>query len=400
MRSQFLDRRTPPHIVTLVIISGLAAMTMNVMLPSLPGMARYFGVDYTVMQLTVSGYLAFSAVLQLVVGPITDRFGRRPVILGAMALFLLATLGTLWAPTAGWFLLFRMGQAVIATTMALSRAVVRDMVPGPQAASMIGYVTMGTSLAPMFAPMIGGALDEAFGWQANIELLGVVGLLVMALAWADLGETGARHDGGFRKQMSQYPALLGSRRFWGYCLAATFSSGGFFAYLGGAPFVGSEIFKLSPSTLGYFFGVPAIGYSLGNFISGRYSVRVGIDRMVLFGAALATVALSVALLIVLLGASHPMLFFPAVGFMAMGNGLTLPNANSGMMSVRPELAGTASGLGGAMSIGGGAALATLAGMLLVPGGTEAPLLALMALSSVVSVLSILWVMRRRAQLGI
>jgi DHA1 family bicyclomycin/chloramphenicol resistance-like MFS transporter len=392
MRFPRFNRRTPPHIVTLVIISGLAAMTMNVMLPSLPGMARYFGVDYAVMQLTVSGYLAFSAVLQLVVGPITDRFGRRPVILGAMVLFLLSTLGTLWAPTAGWFLLFRMGQAVIATTMALSRAVVRDMVPGPQAASMIGYVTMGMSL--------GGALDEAFGWQANILLLGVAGVAVTALAWADLGETGTRHDGGLRKQMAQYPALFASRRFWGYCLAATFSSGGFFAYLGGAPFVGSEIFRLSPATLGYFFGVPAIGYSLGNFLSGRYSVRLGVDRMVLFGASLATIALFSALLVVLLGVSHPLVFFPAVGVMALGNGLTLPNANSGMMSVRPELAGTASGLGGAMSIGGGAALAAVAGVLLVPGGTEAPLLALMALSSIASVFSILWVMRRRARLGV
>ncbi len=400
MRAQFLNRSAPPHIATLILITGLAALTMNIFLPSLPGMARAFGVDYSVMQLSVSAYLGVSAALQLVIGPISDRYGRRPVVLAALGMFLLATLGTLLAPSAGWFLAFRMLQAVIAGGMVLSRAIVRDMVPGEEAVSMIGYVTMGMSLVPMIGPIIGGALDEAFGWRANFALLGVLGVAVMVLVFHDLGETGARREGGFAAQAKHYPALLSSQRFWGYCLASTLSSGAFFAYLGGAPFVGGEIFHLSPATVGYFFAAPGIGYALGNFASARWSVKLGMDRMVFLGTTLASLALTTALLFDLAGLVHPGVFFASVGLMALGNGMTLPNTNVGMMSVRPELAGTASGLGGAMAIGGGAALSALAGVVLVPGSGAAPLLVLMLVSSLGSIVAIRWVIARRVRLGL
>ena len=136
--ARFLDRATPPKIVTLTLLAGLSALTMNIFLPSLPGMAAWFGVPYALMQLSVALYLALSAVLQVAIGPISDRFGRRKVILGALVLFLLATVGTLLAPNATVFLIFRMAQAVIAAGMVLSRAVVRDMVSDNEAASMIG----------------------------------------------------------------------------------------------------------------------------------------------------------------------------------------------------------------------------------------------------------------------
>ena len=183
-----------PMLLTLVAISATGALCVNIFLPSLPGMARDFGVDYAVMQLSVSAFLAVSAVLQLICGPISDRYGRRPVVLGSFAIFLLATLGTLLAPTAGWFLFFRMMQAVITTGFVISRAVVRDMVPAEQAASMIGYVTMGMSLVPMLAPVLGGELDEAFGWRASFAVMGLAGLVVMVLCWFDLSETA--RDGG------------------------------------------------------------------------------------------------------------------------------------------------------------------------------------------------------------
>lgn len=400
MRVVFLDRGTPPHIVTLVLIAGLAALSLNIFLPSLPGMARYFGVDYAVMQLSVSAYLAMSAAVQLASGPISDRFGRRNVLLVSLIIFLLATLGTLLAPTAGIFLTFRMIQAVIATGFVLSRAVVRDMVPAEEAASMIGYVTMGMSLVPMVGPVIGGALDEMFGWQASFILLLIFGIAILVLVWADLGETTRRGGVPFSEQLRNYPVLLTSHRFWGYCLAAAFASGLFFAYLGGAPFVGLRIFHLSPAQLGSYFALPALGYGAGNFISGRYATRIGMDRMVLLGTIAATVALSITLAADLAGMSHPLIFFPAVGVAGIGNGMTLPSANSGMMSVRPELAGTASGLGATITVGGGAVLSAIAGAMLGPGSGATPLLLIMAASSFASILAILWVIRRRAQLGV
>lgn len=399
-KTVFLNRQTPPHILTLTLLAGLSALTMNIFLPSLPGMARWFDVPYATMQLSVALYLGLSAALQIVIGPISDRYGRRKVILWSLVLFLLATVGTLVAPNATVFLIFRMAQAVIAAGMVLSRAIVRDMVPDAEAASMIGYVTMGMSLVPMIGPMIGGLLDEAFGWQASFSLLLVVGLAISALVWADLGETSAPKSTSLMAQVRQYPGLLASRRFWGYAMAAAFSSGCFFAYLGGAPFVGTEVFGLSSTEVGLFFAFTAIGYLMGNFLAGRYSVRLGMNRMILLGTLTTTAGIGTLTLVTLMGLSGPLVFFALTVPMGIGNGLALPNANAGLLSVRPDLAGTASGLGGAIMIGGGAGLAALAGYLLDARSSELPLILLMLASSVLSVVSILLVIRRARSLGL
>ena len=396
---RFLDRATPPKIVTLILLAGISALTMNIFLPSLPGMAVYFGVPYGVMQQSVALYLGLSAALQIVIGPISDRFGRRKVLLWSLVLFLIATMGTLLATSATLFLIFRMAQAVIAAAMVLSRAVVRDMVSDAEAASMIGYVTMGMSLVPMIGPVIGGVLDDLYGWQANFALLLILGAAVLALTWADLGETAAPSNASLAEQVRTYPALLASRRFWGYTLAAGFASGCFFAYLGGAPYVGDKVFGLSSTHVGVLFALTAIGYAAGNFFAGRYSVRVGMNKMILIGCVVTSAGLAVLALLTLARLSGPTVFFGLTIFMGLGNGICLPNANAGILSVRPELAGTASGLGGAILIGGGAALAALAGVLLGPGSSEMPLILLMLASSAASVVAILFVMHRARQIG-
>ena len=396
---RFLDRATPPKIVTLILLAGISALTMNIFLPSLPGMAVYFGVPYGVMQQSVALYLGLSAALQIVIGPISDRFGRRNVLLWSLVLFLIATMGTLLATSATLFLIFRMAQAVIAAAMVLSRAVVRDMVSDAEAASMIGYVTMGMSLVPMIGPVIGGVLDDLYGWQANFALLLILGAAVLALTWADLGETAAPSNASLAEQVRTYPALLASRRFWGYTLAAGFASGCFFAYLGGAPYVGDKVFGLSSTHVGVLFALTAIGYAAGNFFAGRYSVRVGMNKMILIGCVVTSAGLAVLALLTLARLSGPTVFFGLTIFMGLGNGICLPNANAGILSVRPELAGTASGLGGAILIGGGAALAALAGVLLGPGSSEMPLILLMLASSAASVVAILFVMHRARQIG-
>ncbi|MFN7222753.1 MAG: Bcr/CflA family efflux MFS transporter [Paracoccaceae bacterium] len=398
--SIFLDRRTPPHIATLILLAGLSALTMNIFLPSLPGMAAWFDVPYALMQLSVALYLALSAVLQILIGPISDRYGRRKVLLFSLVLFLLATLGTLLAPNATVFLIFRMAQAVIAAGMVLSRAVVRDMVPDAQAASMIGYVTMGMSIVPMIGPVIGGVLEEAIGWQANFGLLLVLGLATLWLTWADLGETATIRPVTLREQARQYPQLLRSQRFWGYALCAAFASGSFFAYLGGAPYVGTEVFNLSASGVGALFALTAVGYAAGNFVAGRFSVRVGMNRMVFIGTIVTVAGLGTLAILTLAGVHSAFVFFGFTTFVGFGNGMTLPNANAGMLSIKPELAGTASGLGGAIMIGGGAGLAALAGALLGPDATETPLVLLMLASALGSLVSILWVLRRARALGL
>ena len=396
---RFMDRTTPPHIVTLVLLSGLSALAMNVFLPSLPQMTEYFDTKYRLMQLSVAVYLAINAVLQIFIGPISDKLGRRPVLLGAIAIFMLATLCCLFATNVYVFLAFRMCQAVVVTGMVLARAVVRDMVPQDQAASMIGYVTMGMAVVPMIGPAIGGALDELAGWKAVFWMLFLLGAALYWLTWRDLGETGRSSGLSLGQQFREYPELLTSPRFWGYALSAGLSSGAFFTYLGGAPFVGTEVYRLDPAQLGFFFGAPAVGYFFGNFLSGRYSARVGINRMILSGAAINMVGIGCSLVVMGLGYGSVYSFFGFMCFVGLGNGMTIPNATAGTLSVRPHLAGTASGLGGAIMIGGGAALSALAGALLHPGTGAYPVLWIQFLTGVAGVGAILLVIMRERRLG-
>lgn len=399
-KARFLDRTTPPHVSTLILLAGLSALTMSIFLPSLNGMTEDFGTSYAIMQLSVSGYLAATAILQIMIGPISDRFGRRPILLVSLVAFTLATIGCTCAPTIEIFLFFRMLQAVVATGMVLSRAIVRDLFPQDQAASVIGYVTMGMALVPMIGPMIGGALDEIAGWRASFVLLAAAGLLVTIVTWRDLGETLSSGGLGFAAQLRGYPALIASPRFWGYALCAAFGSGAFFALLGGASFVAGSVFDLSPLLTGLALGSPAIGYAIGNGLSGRYTMRHGINRMALTGSLLSSAGMGLSLLLTLLGLSHPLAFFGFCTFLGVGNGLMMPSATAGLLSVRPQLAGTASGLGGAIMIGGGAGLSALAGALLNGGGGTMPLQVIMFVTSALGAVAILLVIRRERRLGL
>ena len=199
---------------------------------------------------------------------------------------------------------------------------------------------------------------------------------------------------GFREQLRTYPELLQSPRFWGYSLCAAFGSGAFFAFLGGAPYVAERIFGLTPVETGFALGAPAIGYAFGNYLSGRLSISVGINRMALYGTITTLSGLGASLLLGLIGLQSPLLFFTFCTVFGIGNGMMLPNTMAGALSVRPHLAGTASGLSGALMIGGGAALSQFAGFALVGSDKALPLQWIMFLSGLLSLLAILLVNQR------
>lgn len=345
--ARYMDRATPPHISTLILLSALSPLAMNIFLPSLPKMTEHFATDYRVMQLSVALYLAVNGVMQVLIGPLGDLFGRRPVILASLVIFMVATLGCILAPNVTVFLLFRMLQAVVVAGMALGRAVIRDMVDSSEAAARISYVTMGMAVAPMLSPALGGLLDGTFGWQASFWFLLICGSFIFWLTWRDLGETMVRHEGhGLRKHLREYPELLTSPRFWGYSLSAAFISGAFFAYVGGAPFVGAQIFGLSPAALGAFFGAPALGYVAGNGISGRYTRKVGPGRMLVVGALISTVAVAISLAFFPLGIGSVWSFFGFMTAVGLGNGLVMPNAVAGMCRSGPTWPARPRGLAG------------------------------------------------------
>lgn len=394
---RFLDRTSAPHLFTLIALASISALGSNIFLPSLPMMTEHFGTTPAIMGLSVGVFLAASAVMQLVSGPVSDAVGRRPVMFVALIVFSIASVACIYATNIVIFLILRAIQASAAVTLTLSRAIVRDVVGGERAASMIAYVTMGTSLVPMLSPALGGYLGQHFGWQSTFWLMGGLGAFLTLLCLLDQGETAPGAGSRLRDQMREYPVLLRSRRFWGYCLSAALGSGAFFAYLGGAPFVGTHVFGLDPQVLGIVFGAPAVGYLLGNFVSGRYSARVGIFTMTITGLFVTSSGSLLSLLVSMAGYGSALSFFGLMTLVGVGNGLTLPNATAGMMSVRPELAGSASGLGGAIMIGGGAILSAIAGFVLVMGETEFPLQLIMAVSAGAGVITLLLMIPRHAR---
>lgn len=397
-KPQFLSRLSPPTAFTLVLLAAVPALNMSILLPSLTPMASYFDVEYKVIQFAVSGYLAMTAVFQIVIGPIADKYGRRPVVLTTLALLVMCSIGAALSTTVLSFMIFRMLQAASATGMVMSRAILRDVYATDEAAARIGFVTMGMAIVPMLGPTLGGFLQTTAGWQSVFFCVAVTGLLVFLFAWFDQGETVRDGGLGFAEQLQGYPELFKSVRFWGYSASATFASGAFFALLGGASFVAGTVFHLDPLYTGIALGSPAMGYAVGNGLSGRFSQRVGINKMILWGGLIASMGMAVSLASTYIFGPNPIVFFGLCTVLGVGNGFTMPNATAGLISVRPRLAGTAAGLGGAIMIAGGAILAGVAGNFLNETQGTLPLQWVMLLSSATVIPSILLVMRREKTL--
>ena len=383
--------RTPPHMFTLVILTGLSLVSLNMFIPSLAHMAGDFAVDYSYMSLAVAGYLAMTAVLQIILGPLSDRFGRRPVLLTGAAIFTVASIGCWLAQDFWLFLTFRLMQGAIITGSALSRAVVRDMLEPREAASMMGYISSAMAVAPMLGPMFGGVLDEWFGWRSNFAAFAVFGTGIFVLCWFDLGETNQAKSETFRKQFSTYPELVRSRRFWGYSACSAFSIGSFYAFLAGAPLVAVTVLGLEPVMVGFSVGLITSGFFIGTFISGRVASRYPLTTMMLAGRFVACAGPVIGLTLFALGYLNIYTFFGSVIFVGMGNGLTVPSAGVGALSVRPQLAGSASGLSGALTVAGGAVVSSISGAIVSGQWAAYILLGLMLASAFLGLLSAIYV---------
>ena len=388
--------RRPP-VLALVIVSAMSPFAINAILPSLPAIEQAFDADYGRVQLILSLFLASVAVSQIFIGPLSDRFGRRPVLHVGFALFVIFCVAAPFAATIEQLVAIRVVQGATGCVgIVLGRAIVRDLFDRRQAASMLGYVTMGLAMAPMVAPSIGGVLQELFDWQAIFWCMAGLGALCLAVTWRYIPETNLRPADrlSLGTLFRDFARLLRNSDFLLFSACASLSSGVFFAFLGGAPYVSERLLELSPSTYGLWFACVAIGYAIGNFLAGRFTEHFGIARMILAGSALGVIATLLPPLFFALSLAGPASLFLPMTLTGLANGLALPSAISGAVSVRPDIAGAASGLSGAAQIGMGAVLSALAGSALAGSRSAMPMFALMAAAGLLALMVALAIYRR------
>lgn len=346
----------------LVALSGLGPLSMQAIMPALPALAHYFREDFAVAQLTISLYLVGLACSQLVVGPLSDRFGRRPVILAGLFLMVLSNVAGVFAVTLPQLIAARIIQALgAASGLAVGRAMIRDLYDRDRAASMIGIVVGAMMIAPMIGPFIGGMLETAYGWRTIFYFLGGVSLVIFLWAWATLPETRRVQTGtdaaGF---LADVRALIKSPAYHGFVLCQMLAAATFFIFASGGAYVAITQMGRSSAEYGAWFALGSIAYMAGNLSSARLTPKLGGHRMIWIGLMMQIAGAILNLIWGLTGLSaNPAWFFITQMIVAYGNGYVMTNAAAGAISVRPQAAGTASGVMGFMQMGLGAIVSQL-----------------------------------------
>ena len=368
----------------LTLLVAMGPISTDLYLPSLPSMARDLGASASAVQLSIGLFIAGFAVMQLAYGPLSDRFGRKPVLLAGMLVYVVATLACALAASITVLLAARFVQALGGCAgPVIGRAVVRDVYAPEEGARILSYMASAMALAPLIGPFLGGLLDTAFGWRANFVALLIYGAAVTLALWRGLGETLVRPNPDalhLRGLLANFGHLFRSPTYVGFMLCASFAYGGLFSWISNSAFVVIDRFGVPPAQFGWFFGIVVIGYSSGAFLGGRYGGRLGLVRTLGLGSAIGTVA-GLALAVGGWGqiGGLPLLTL-AMAVYFLGCGLILAPATAGALMPFPQMAGTASALLGCVQM--------LTGML-VNGlssawfdGTERPMATLTAVCAV------------------
>jgi len=388
----------------LTALVALGPISTDLYLPSLPGLARHFGVGVDDVQLTLSVFLVGLATAQLVYGPLSDRFGRRPVMLAGLAIYGAASIACVFAPSIAVLVAARFLQAVGACVgPVLGRAIVRDVHGRDGAARVLAYMSAAMALAPAIGPILGGFLEQGFGWRSNFLALVAYGLAGLAITWRILPETNVLRDpetARLHRILWSYRGFLGHRAYIGYVLCCAFAYSGIFAFISGSSFVLQQAVGLGPVAYGLCFAGAVIGYMVGTILAGRLSKRLGIDRLIAAGAAIAVgggvlmagLALADAISSPLAGALA--IVGPMLVYMA-GVGLVLPNAIAGAVGPFPRAAGAASALLGFTQMTTAAAVGI--GVAALYDGSARPMTATIALVAIGIWLSFMLLVRRGKQ---
>ena len=381
----------------LSLLTALGPLTMDMYLPSLPAIGQALDASTAAVQLTISSYLLGFAVGQILYGPLSDRVGRRPVILAALVIYVAATVVCAVAQTIGILIAVRFVQALGGSgCIVLARAAVRDLYSGERAGRELSLMGSITAFAPIVAPAIGGLLQDAFGWRASFYLLVVFALVAGATAARFLPETLRQRASGpfsFGAMGALYRSVLVHRGFLANLGILVAAFVGLFAWISGAPFVMQGLYAMTPVAFGAAYAVGAAGYMVGAYVAARVVMRLGLDRTVGMGAVIMAAGGLAMAASVALGLSSVAWLVGTMTIYLAGMGLVLPQTQAGALTPFADSAGTASSLLGFAQQSSAAIAAAAIGHFL--GYSAWPVAGTIGVAGVVGL--VLWVTTRRVR---
>lgn len=377
----------------------LPVVAMDLQFAAMPAIARDLGASVGSVQLTLSAFAISFGILQLIYGPLSDRIGRKPLIVGGMVVFAAASLACAFATSAETLTGARVVQAVGASAgPVLGRALIRDVHGGQGAARVLGYVMAAFGIVAIIGPFLGAMLVEGIGWRAPFFAMAGFGGLAAALCALLLPETRPGRADTSRRigaLLGDFRVLLGSRRVMLFVVTGGLMQGAFFAWLAGASFVVMRAYGYSVATVGLVLPVSVLGFVLASFLTGRFASRVPYANMVAIGVCIGAAGGLAGLALVVLGAPSLWLLLAPIAVVAMGHGATLSQAAAGTMAPYPERAGAASALSGFVQYLGITGAVGLNGLLF--DGTARPMMAIVAGFAVAAAL--LYLPFRRSQVS-
>ena len=386
-----LNRLSKRMIILLAAVSALGPVGMQILLPALPVIKQKFYVTNDVAQLTLSLSMLAIAIGTLVYGPLSDKFGRKRVMLVGIVITIFGSIVCFVADSIMLLISGRFIQAFVgAVGLVLARAIVRDVYGPEEAARVIATLVMVMVVLPMMSPALGGELMQRFGFESVFVVIAFASAIALVFLFLWLPETLAKPVPfeGVKSMLMTFSKLFASRVFCGYAFCVTFVSVVFFSFISAAPEIMVSVLKRPPTEYGYYFIMIPAGFMTGNYVARHYGRTISIDNMIAIGASIGVIGIVLALLLQTLGMSSPVALFLPIALAVFGNGITLPNAQAAAINEFPEYAGTASGLTGflQMAVSSVAAQAVA----LIFNGTVYPLLGLMLVASIISLLIFRW----------
>ncbi len=384
-----LAKPSPLWLLALITLNGTLAM--HIFVPALPAVARDLHASAAEAQMTLSVYVVGLSLGQLTYGPISDHFGRRPVLMFGMALYAAASVAALFAPTMGALVVARLLQALGGCSgLVLGRAIVRDGAAGDTAARRLSLMNLMTMAGPGLSPMIGAAMVEATGWRSIFALVSLLGLAGFVLVWRLLPETGAKPDKA-AGVLGNYARLLKSRAFVGYSIGGGCATTSMYAFIAAAPFIFVDQLHRPASEVGVYLAINIVGIWFGSLTASRVIGRFPMSRLMVLGNLISCVSAAIFLGLAASGALSATSAVATMLAMCFGGGIASPTALAQALSLNPGIAGSASGLYGFVQMIVGAICTACAGI----GGDPSFTVGVVLLSAGVVAQVCFWLAQRR-----